>query len=119
MAARDGSDWLRVDLIDVGQADSILLEGPNGTTMLVDSGHWRDRGEHVLDHLDERGIDHLDYLVATHDDRDHIGGHAAIIEEFGSDGIGTVYGPTTDDVTDKNTSAVFNIQRAEPSLRRS
>lgn len=93
MAIPDGSDGFRVEMIDVEQDDSLLLEGPDGTTMLIDSGHYHDQGKQVLNHLDEREIDHLDYLVATHDDWDHIGGHAAIVEEFGSEGIGKVYGP--------------------------
>lgn len=111
MAVRDGSGRFQVDVIDVGQGDSILLEGPDGTTMLVDSGHWHDDGEHVLDHLDERGIDRLDYLVATHDDWDHIGGHAAIIEEFGSDGIGAVYGPAKEE-EEKRSPAVTQYKTA-------
>lgn len=50
-------DQLRIDIIDVGQGDSILLEGPDGTTMLVDSGPHHDHGETVRDHLDERDIE--------------------------------------------------------------
>ncbi|UPM45357.1 MBL fold metallo-hydrolase (plasmid) [Halocatena salina] len=61
--------------------------------MLIDSGPRQDHGETVLEHLDERGIDHLDHFVATHYDADHIGGHADIINELGSDGIDMVHGP--------------------------
>ncbi len=111
MAVRDGSGKFHIDVIDVGQADSILLEGPDGTTMLVDSGHWHDEDEHVLDHLNESEIDHLDYLVATHDDWDHIGGHADIIDEFGSDGIGTVYSPAKEE-EGKRSAAVTQYKTA-------
>jgi len=42
-----------------------------------------------------RDIDRIDYLVTTHADADHIGGHAAIIEHFETegDGVGAVYDP--------------------------
>lgn len=42
MVARTDTDGLRVDVIDVGQGESILLEGPTGETMLIDSGDYRD-----------------------------------------------------------------------------
>lgn len=55
-----------------------------GSYMNRSWGVYHNQGKQVLNHLDERGIDSLDYLVATHDDADHIGGHAAIVEKFGS-----------------------------------
>lgn len=110
MAVPDGSGGFRVEMIDVGKGDSLLLEGPNGTTMLIDSGDYPDRGKPVLDHLDERGIDSLDYLVATHDDADHIGGHAAIVEEFGSDGIGTCMVPRLNEKMNKSRIRGFGMR---------
>lgn len=79
--------------IDVGQADATLVIAPNGETMLVDSGDWRADGEQVLEYLEERDITRIDHLVATHGHADHIGGHAAIIDHFETegDGIGAVY----------------------------
>ena len=79
--------------IDVGQADATLLLAPNGETMLIDSGDWREDGETVLDYLDEHDIDRIDHLVSTHAHADHIGGHARIIETYETerDGIGAVY----------------------------
>lgn len=112
MVTREGTDGLRVDLIDVGQGDSLLLEGPSGETMLVDSGHYYERGKQVLDHLDKRDIDSLDYLVATHDDWDHIGGHAAIIEELGPDGIGEVCEPTKEEVSKKDSKTRKEYENA-------
>lgn len=106
MATNNGTSQLRVEAIDVEQGDSLLVEGPTGDTMLIDSGHWLDEGERVLNHLDNRGIDHLDYLVSTHDDADHIGGHAAIIEAFGPDRIGAVLGPDTAETASPDTRAL-------------
>jgi competence protein ComEC len=83
----------QVHHIDVGQADATLFLAPNGETMLIDSGDWRQDGEEVLDYLDEHDIDRIDHLVSTHAHADHIGGHARIIETFETerDGVGAVY----------------------------
>lgn len=89
----DGS--LSVHVIDVGQSTSTLLVAPSGETMLVDSGDFADDGEHVLAYLRAHGIERIDYLVTTHNDADHIGGHAAVIEyyETQAEGVGAVYDP--------------------------
>jgi competence protein ComEC len=81
--------------INVGQSVSTLIVSPSGETMLVDTGHYRDDGEYVLQYLQAHGIDRIDHLVVSHNDADHIGGNAAIIEyyETSGDGIGAVYDP--------------------------
>ena len=83
--------------IDVGQADATLIVTPTNETILIDTGDWRQDGSIVLEYLDQLNIDRIDHLVATHAHADHIGGHAAIIEEFESnrDGIGNIYKETS------------------------
>ncbi|WP_458189475.1 lamin tail domain-containing protein [Haladaptatus sp. NG-WS-4] len=63
--------------------------------MLVDSGDWRNDGEHVLQYLRQHDITRIDHLVTSHADADHIGGHAAVIDyyETKANGIGAVYDP--------------------------
>ncbi|MFA6654106.1 MAG: MBL fold metallo-hydrolase, partial [Candidatus Delongbacteria bacterium] len=63
---------LVVHFIDVGQGDSILLEFRD-KTMLIDAGE-RGMGERVIAYLDERNVEELDVVVATHAHSDHIGG---------------------------------------------
>ena len=94
-AADAPNGTLAVHFLDVGQGSSIFVQGPNGETMLVDSGDWRDDGEDVLAYLEARGVERLDYLVTSHADADHIGGHAAVIEHFETEGegVGAVYDP--------------------------
>ncbi|MFC6717732.1 ComEC/Rec2 family competence protein [Natrialbaceae archaeon GCM10025810] len=89
----ESDDDLEVHHIDVGQADSTLLNTPEGETILIDTGDWRDDGEAVIDYLEARGIDRIDHLVATHGHADHVGGHAAVIEHFEEhgDGVGAAY----------------------------
>ncbi|MFC7043821.1 lamin tail domain-containing protein [Halonotius sp. GCM10025705] len=86
---------LEVHYINVGQSVSTLIIGPDGDTMLVDTGHYNDDGEYVLEYLQARDITRIDHLVTSHNDADHIGGNAAIIEYFETeaDGIGAIYDP--------------------------
>ncbi|WP_049936541.1 lamin tail domain-containing protein [Haloplanus natans] len=92
-AGADGT--LEVHSINVGQSVSTLVVGPTGETMLIDTGHYNDDGAYVLTYLERRGIDRIDHLVVSHNDADHIGGNAAIIDHYETEagGIGAVYDP--------------------------
>ncbi len=93
---------LHVDFLDVGQGDSALLTMPDGTTLLVDGGgrpninqsnaddadpiferDTRSIGEGVVSqYLWSRGLDSIDYVLATHADADHIDGLNDIARNF-------------------------------------
>jgi len=94
-AATGVDGTLEVHFINVGQSVSTLVVGPTGETMLIDTGHYNDDGAYVLTYLERRGIDRIDHLVVSHNDADHIGGNAAIIDHYEreADGIGAVYDP--------------------------
>ncbi|WP_435528852.1 MBL fold metallo-hydrolase [Lysinibacillus parviboronicapiens] len=70
-----------VHFIDVGQGDSILIESPNGKTMLVDGG-VKGAGQHIVSYLHELGVKKLDIVVATHPDADHIGGLIPVLNSI-------------------------------------
>lgn len=71
---------LEVSFIDVGQADSIILEN-DGHYMLVDAGNNED-GDKLVSYFKEKNIETFDYVVGTHPHEDHIGGLDNIINNF-------------------------------------
>lgn len=91
---------LHIDFLDVGQGDSALLTMPDGTTVLVDGGgrpsfnqandddpvferDSRSIGESVVsEYLWSRGMDRVDYILATHADADHIDGLNDVARNF-------------------------------------
>lgn len=80
---------LKVHYIDVGQADSILVQTPSGKVMLIDAGNNAD-GDMIVSYLKSQGIGRIDILVGTHPHEDHIGGMDTVIN--GLD-IGKIYIP--------------------------
>lgn len=70
---------LTVDVLDVGQGDSILLRSPEGKAVLVDAGEGK---SHVADQLAALGVTELSLAVATHPHADHIGGMKEVVERI-------------------------------------
>lgn len=61
-----------VHFIDVGQGDSSLIIC-DGEAMLIDGGEASESSK-IYAYLKSHGIEHLEYIVATHAHSDHIGG---------------------------------------------
>lgn len=80
---------LKVVFLDVGQGASQLLISPSGKTMLIDAGN-NDQEEHMVQYLQQYGVDRLDIVIGTHPDADHIGGLDAVIDHFE---VGKIYMP--------------------------
>ena len=70
---------LRVDVLDVGHGDSILVRA-EGRAMLIDAGSEEAGRFRVIPFLRHEGIGRLDALILTHPDADHLGGAAAVLE---------------------------------------
>ena len=80
---------LRLTVFDVGQAEAMLLQLPDGQSLMVDAGGTPfgggafDIGARVLaPALWAQGIRRLDTLLVTHGDPDHLGGAESILEDF-------------------------------------
>ncbi len=75
---------LRITILNVGQGDASFIQTPNGKTILIDAGRDGKGKEVILPFLDSQQVSHLDAIIATHYDADHIGGIDEVI--VGKDG---------------------------------
>ncbi|MHB1456751.1 MAG: ComEC/Rec2 family competence protein [Armatimonadota bacterium] len=83
---------LQIHCIDVGQGDCTLIISPDKkTTMLIDAGQNGCGTKAVLPYLRKLGVDHLDFIISSHYDSDHIGGLDEVIKSIGINNIGIVY----------------------------
>lgn len=98
---------LIIHFLDVGQADSILLELPNNEIMLIDAGNNSD-GRKVVSYLRDKGIDTIDYLIGTHPHADHIGGLDDVIDNFE---IGRIYLPQVIHTSKTFEDVLLAVQR--------
>ncbi|WAG61257.1 ComEC/Rec2 family competence protein [Clostridium estertheticum] len=99
------SGELKVHYINVGQADSILIQ-QGSSSMLIDAGNNAD-SETVKKYITDQGITNLDFLVGTHPHEDHIGGLDYVINSFK---IGKIYMPKATSTTKTFTDVVNAIK---------
>ena len=76
-AAQNDGEMTAV-FFDVGKADAILLQ-TDEMAVLVDAGENKS-GDEVVEALRERGVTHLDAMIVTHFDKDHVGGADKVLE---------------------------------------
>ena len=78
------SDILTVAFLDVGQGDAIYIRAPNGNQALIDAGinkkELRELSK-VIPFYDRS----IDMVLATHPDKDHIGGLPDILQRYDVD----------------------------------
>jgi competence protein ComEC len=68
---------LTVEVLDVGQGDSILIRSPEGKTALIDAGPTRNA---ALSVLKRKGVTSLDLVAISHHHSDHYGGMDAVVK---------------------------------------
>jgi competence protein ComEC len=70
---------LRVEVLDVGQGDAILLQPAGAPAVLVDGGP---PGDGLAEKLEEAGVERLGAAIVSHDQSDHIGGIEELLGRF-------------------------------------
>lgn len=104
---------LTVSFLDVGQGDSIFIELPDGDTMLIDASE-ADQAEGIIDYIQDRGHDTLDYVVATHPHADHIGGMATVLKAFT---VGEIWMPDADSDTQTYERLLETVEEKKIPLK--
>ena len=79
-AATSAQAPLVVKVLDIGQGDAILIR-EGGTVTLVDTGDVPARDK-LVSLLKAQNIKEIDNVIITHPHADHLGGMAAILEDF-------------------------------------
>lgn len=75
----------RVEILDVGQGDAILLRSGDGSVLVDSGGRAGDArfGRNVLvPMLLDRGVRRLDAVAISHPDPDHCGGMSSVVEHL-------------------------------------
>lgn len=84
VATEDRRRVLKVSFLDIGQGDAIFIEAPNGNQVLIDGGSNRkvlkELGK-VMPFYDRT----IDAVIATHPDKDHIGGLIEVLKNYRTD----------------------------------
>ena len=93
---------LKVHFIDVGQGDACLITC-NGHSMLIDGGKSSE-SDKIYSILKNENIKHLDYIIATHPEADHIGGLAGALNY-------AIVGAALSPVTDAEGEAFQNLKK--------
>ncbi len=79
------NDGIRIHVIDVGQADCMVVESPDGN-VIIDTG--TDISERKLrGYLRSHGLRHFAYMILSHPHDDHIGNADMILREFTVDHV--------------------------------
>ena len=82
LPARNAGE-LRIDFLDIGQGDAILITAPTGEQMLIDGGpsgiELARQLSDVMAHWDRT----IDVVVLTHPQEDHMGGLPELLDRFG------------------------------------
>lgn len=81
MAQAEDTNQVRVHFLDVGQADSILIQTSDGKNVLIDGG-TNYAADGIVSYLKKQGVKRIDMLIATHSHHDHIGAMDKLINTF-------------------------------------
>ena len=107
---------LNIECIDVGKADAFVLYTASSCVM-IDCGEKND-GKDIVDFLDVKGINRIDYLILSHFDKDHIGGAKKLIGSKDIEKVYVTYRTKTTDKTEDLDEALYGVGIEPETLRK-
>ncbi len=96
---------LKVVFLDVGQGDAIFVETPSGKQVLIDAGPDESvlyALEQQMPYLDKS----LDLIMATHSDKDHIGGLPYVLKSYKAEYF---YDPSLKNKKSRSAESLLNL----------
>ncbi len=103
-APAEPGSYMTIKVMDVGDADAILVLGNDGSSLLIDTG-LEDTYGTVRRCLEDNGVEQLDMLIITHPHKDHIGGAMEVIRDFSPKAMYTTQTPHDSDELEELLSA--------------
>ena len=74
-----------IDILSTGKSDFILIES-EGKFVVIDCGFYENSTK-IEEFLNYKGVKEIEYLILTHNDKDHIGGAPIILDNFKIDNL--------------------------------
>lgn len=72
---------LTISVLDIGQGDAILIQGPSKKAILIDAGPGSGSA-FLMTQLTRADVTELNLMVATHPHEDHIGGMTRLLDTY-------------------------------------
>lgn len=69
-----------IDILSTGKSDFILIES-EGKFIVIDCGFYENSAK-IEEFLHFKGVEEIEYLILTHNDKDHIGGAPVVLDNF-------------------------------------
>ncbi len=107
LASSEGPGPARMTALDVGQGQCVVIEVPDGPCVVLDCGSTSlgAAGERVLaPYLWSRRRRHIDALIISHADADHVNGLPQLLERFP---VGVIY--VSETLADDETGAALLV----------
>ena len=89
---------LTVHFLDIGQADSMLIQIAGGYNVLIDAGNTED-ADYIQNYLNKLEVKKIDALIQTHPHEDHIGSMDDIVKNYN---IGKIFAPRVEHPSKSN-----------------
>lgn len=100
---------LKINFLDVGQGDCIIIQLPDGKNMIIDSGQFEKAQTSIEEFTTANNITTFDYLLLTHADRDHVDKMSWVIDTYD---IKYIFRPNnySDNTISKDLPSEFNTK---------